>query len=297
VGNTDPCLQEFCEMGDYHVVDLDQLAALGAPVDRSLFVELKAAEAKLPEPEPIWDEDPESIDVGQGLSISFGSRREGFETLRDIITRHRREWAGRFIDGYLVAVWQSALREAGHDYNRFVAEKGKSPTAKQFAKGAVAVTNHWFGGDLGALYTAIGEKSPVKPVRVAMMPHDRAAFARRVFAALGGHPFNPYTFAESGVAAREQQQEQTRNWRFRDLAGESLRYVQLEEALGAPPTVDQFGRRKFSYIAEEVWGDVDKGWELYTEAIDSARLALRDSDIQAETPRREQETPRERGTN
>lgn len=264
-------------LADYHSADLDQIAALGAPVDPQMFDELKKAEAKLPEPEPIYEQGPESKDVDDGISISFGfstrSRRDGFETLRDIITRHRRDWAADHLEAYLTAVWQTELRDAGHDYNRFVAEKGRSPTAKQFAKEAAMAANHWFGGDFSALYTAIGEKSPVKPVRAALMPDDRAAFARNVFANLGGRPSNRHAFATSRESAREQQAEQKRYWRIRDLAEDSLRFIQLEEALGEPPTLEQFGRRKFSYIAEEVWGDAEGAWQLYTEAIAIARAA------------------------
>lgn len=150
---------------------------------------------------------------------------------------------------------------------RAAGEAARKPAA---AKEAATASNHWFGGDVSALYTAIGEKSPVKPVRTALMPNDRAAFARAVFATLGGRPFNRHTFAEDREVAREQQQEQTRYWRFRDLAEDSLRYIQLEEALGEAPTLDQFGRRKFSYIAEEVWGDIDN-WRVYTDAIAKAR--------------------------
>jgi hypothetical protein len=268
---------DMAGLADYHANDLDRLAELNAPVDARLFDELKRAEARLPEPEPIYDRAPESIDVGHGLSISVGmstrSRREGFETLRDIITRHRREWANRHLTTYLNTVWQSELERAGREYNRFIAERSKPPTAKQFAKEAASATNHWFGGDLSALYTAIGEKSPVDPLRSTSMPNDRATFARAVFTKLGGRPFTRHTFAASHAAARKQQQEQAHYWRLRGLAEDSLRFVQLEEALGTPPTLDQFGRRKFTVTAEEIWADTEIGWQTYAEAI---AAALRD---------------------
>lgn len=268
---------DMAGLADYHAADIDELAALGTPFDLRLFDELKRAEAELPEPQPIYDSEPESIDVGHGISLSVGlstrGRREGFETLRDIISRYRRDWTAQHLDAYLTTVWQTQLREAGRDYNRFVAERGKPPTAKQFAKEAVSATNHWFGGDLSALYTAIGEKSPVAPVRATLVPRDRVGFARQVFDNLGGRPFTRHTFAASRENTRAQAAEQTRYWRLRNLAEDSLRFIQLEEALGEPPTLDQFGKREFSNIAAEVWSDVDKGWQLYTGVIASARTA------------------------
>ncbi len=283
----------------YHARDLDELVALGAPVDVGLFDELQKAEAKLPEPQPVYDREPQSVQVHDGISINIGistrSRRDGFESLRDIVTRHRREWAMRYLDGYLTAVWQAHLRDIAHEYNRFVAAKAKPPTAKQFAKDAETATNYWFGGDLSALYTAIGEKSPVQPVRVKLVPVDRAAFAKRVFADLGGRPFKREILAASRDDVKQQAAEQTRYYHLRYLAQESLRFLQLEEALGQAPTLEQFGKDRFRGIAGEVWQDVSAGWSSYTDVIAAARNALASTLVSEPhtAPQQEVQTARE----
>jgi hypothetical protein len=237
---------------------------------------LKAAEAKLPAPVPIYDDEPDSIDMGHGMSmtlrISTHSRTDGFEKLRDIIAKYRRDWTRRYFDTYLDVIWRGELREASRQLNRFIVAKGKPPTAKQFAKDALKATNHWFGGNVDDLYTAIGEKSPIKPARVSLMPLDRDRFAHAVFSALGGaEPETKDWTTLDQEAQKAQRQVWNRYYRFRDLAKESLRFVQLEEALGVAPTMDDFGRRNFSYVAEEVWGDAEEGWRQYIGAISTAR--------------------------
>lgn len=272
---------DMAGLARYHAADLQSLEQLGCPVAGELFNELVAAEARLPEPQPIYDQQlpgEESI-VSPNLpfamtvrmQISTKSRRDGFEQLRDIITRHRRRWAGRHLGDYLRSRWQMELREAAREHSRFIAAKGKPPTAKQFAKTAATAANRWQGGDLAALYTAIGEKSPITPARAALVPDDHEAFVRAVFDELGGEPFKRYRVVEDREAGRRQQEESNRYNRIRELAEASLRYLQLEEALGQPPDKQQFGRRKFDPIAAELWGDPEHGWSLYRAAIERAR--------------------------
>lgn len=99
------------------------------------------------------------------MSVSLGGtqRREGFEILRDVVTRHRRAWAAQHLDGYLRHRWDSELRQVSREYSRRIAAAGKPPTPRQFASFAASVANHWFGGDLAALYAALGEQSLVDP--------------------------------------------------------------------------------------------------------------------------------------
>jgi hypothetical protein len=198
--------------------------------------------------------------------VSRGSRRDGFERLRDIITQHRRGWSERFLESYLRARWQSEFGEASRRYSRYVADEGKPPTAFQFAKTAAAA-NHWLGGNLAALYTVIGEKSPVRPERIQLVPSDVDALAKRVFVGLGGEPFKRYRVVQDRAEARRQHEDSTRYYRIRRLAEESPRYLQLQEALGQPPSKQQFGRSNFDFVANEIWGDVELGWQLYTESI------------------------------
>ena len=171
-------------LAEYYRREIAALDSYGTPVDPSLFAELIEGEANLGEAISL-KEDESTVEVMEGISftitMSTGSRRPGFEKLRDIISRHRRGWAGQYYDVYLRARWESEIKEAERAYNVLVNQKGKAPTLKQFVAQAVTATNHWFGGDVSDLYGAIREKSPVQPCYYPVMPTDRLEFARRVF--------------------------------------------------------------------------------------------------------------------
>jgi hypothetical protein len=163
-------------MEHYYRRELEALADAGFSVDRSFFAEMVHAEKGLGPPVPIVTEVSEH-EVAPGIvistSMSSGSRRDGFETLRDIVTRHRRRWEGAYLDGYLRSRWEPQLRTVAWEHSRWLAAKGKGPTLKQFAKLATPAANAWFGGNLGDLFGAVGEKPRVKPQRVALMPPNR----------------------------------------------------------------------------------------------------------------------------
>ena len=92
----------------------------------------------------------------------IGYHREGFERLRDVITKYRRAWGQKHLDAYLRTRAESSVRWAAQTYYRKTAERGgRPPTLKQFAGTAMGPTNRWFGGDISTLYQAFGEKSPV----------------------------------------------------------------------------------------------------------------------------------------
>ncbi|HHH30769.1 MAG TPA: hypothetical protein ENK57_20835, partial [Polyangiaceae bacterium] len=75
-------------MANYYRGKLLELEELRCPVDPEMFAELIAAEAGLGPAEPIRENVHEAF--GITLSIGFGStRRTGFESLRDIVTRYR----------------------------------------------------------------------------------------------------------------------------------------------------------------------------------------------------------------
>jgi hypothetical protein len=195
-----------------------------------------------------------SIRVGEvslTILISLGSRRSGFEKLRDIITSHRRIWTERFLGRYLRTRWEAEITEAGRVYHLLLHERGgKSPTLKQFAKSAAVATNHWFGGDVSALYGSIREKSPVQPKRFKRMPINRVDFAQAVYGALH---------------LSEQR------WIEMELANLSLRYVQLEEALGRVPDPTELGLKKLQDYCQILNQDLSTVWAIYTNAIQAAR--------------------------
>ncbi|MEI5011690.1 TerD family protein [Streptomyces sp. PmtA] len=261
---------------------LAALSAAGTPVDPALFKELVAAEALLgPEEERHLSRHESQVDTDIGtftMTTSYGSwiRRDGFEYLRDIVTRHRRAWADTYLDNYLRGRWHSELEAVAHAYHRTVAAKGRPPTLKQFAQFAAQAANHWCGGDLGALYTAIGEPAPAvqqRPDRFA--DQDAFTIASQVYQALGGTPMRE-------DQAVHQPEEARRNWELSRLASESLRYIQLHEALGEPPSPRQFGATRLPWP----WpGGESEGWPLYQQIIASL------GDAAASLPAQDTEQP------
>lgn len=133
---------------------------------------------------------------------------------------------------------------------------------KQFAKYAAAPTNDWFGGDVSQLYRALGEKSPVAPVRRRFLTERPTRFAQRVFTAMGGVPTTWEDLAKTIFGTDRARQDAA--WRAHQdrvkLAKLSLKYVQLREALNRPPTLKEFGPGSFSYLAPVLDGSLTATW-------------------------------------
>ncbi|MGI8837491.1 MAG: hypothetical protein ACR2H4_12765 [Pyrinomonadaceae bacterium] len=83
--------------------ELHELKEMQTPVSEQLFVELIEGESRLG-PEEAITRNESTTEVGHGfsftVSMSAGTRRKGFEILRDIITRHRRSWADQYLNAY-----------------------------------------------------------------------------------------------------------------------------------------------------------------------------------------------------
>lgn len=269
---------DLAGLGDYYRNDLTELERLGCPIDPSLFAELTEAESRLGPPEPMSDamhathhEIASGIDLA--ISVSSGIRRDGFEHLRDIISRYRGAWCQKYLGEYLRGRWETEVRDAARDFHLIHERKGKPPTLKEFAPHAVLPTNHWFGGDITQLYRMIGEKSPVEAKHRNIMPVDRAGFVRLVLDRLNALPglALPRSSGAGGHDARERDQER---WNLQWLAEESLLFLQLEEALGRPPTLDELGRERFEYRAVPLAPEMDKAWDQYQQAIWEARRSF-----------------------
>lgn len=175
---------DLAGLAEYYGKDVRALKEMGTPINERLFGELARAETQLGQPQPFTRQ----IATSQGnfgititAATSFGTRRKGFEKLRDIISFHRRQWAERYLDLYLQKRWETEIHEAAYSYKIYIDEKGIPPAAKQFAKDAKEAINHWFGGNISELYKAIQEQSPLQPERVTILPADRTAFAFAVF--------------------------------------------------------------------------------------------------------------------
>ena len=219
-------------MAEYYARDVAALADAGTPIDPQLFVDLRAAQRRLGPPQELWA-DTREIAPGMTIRTGGGTRRDGFEILRDIITTHRRAWAGQHLEAALRHAWEAPLREVARQANLAVARRGKLPTAKQFATLAAPTANAWFGGDLNAVYAAVGEKPPGEQRRVQLMPYDRSRLCTEVFTALGGR-YIPNSHAAADYDGNEL------SWIMRRMAAEAPRFVQLEEVLDRPPTADEF---------------------------------------------------------
>jgi hypothetical protein len=257
----------------YHRREITELENIGTPIDKQMFQELIDGESRLGPPKPIYETINETeLDSGIALRTAFsrGSRREGFEQLRDVITKYRRSWADR----HLRTRAEGEIHEAVRGYYKSTYDRGgQPPTAKRFAKVAQLATNHWFGGDFGALYRAFGEKSPVNPQRVHLMPHDRELFVTTVYTALGGtrERWVPYIRDENQSEAY--MRSLATNLERQALAQMALDYVRLEEALGRKPDLKQFGQRKFEYRARVLDDDLEKAWRLYTAILEKAKYS------------------------
>jgi hypothetical protein len=260
----------------YHRRELADLEDLGAPVDRGMFAELVAGERRLGPPEPSYDETREvEVDSGMVIRTSYSStsRREGFEFLRDVITKHRRAWAEAHLEAYLRSRAEGDVREAALVFYRKSAERGGKPlTPKQFARTAIVPANRWFGGDISLLYRAFGERSPISPERSRLIPEDVEAFVERVYAALGGVEVEPYSWGLSEKEREEHQRKSIENGKRSDLANMALDYVRFEEALGRPPTLKEFGTSKFAYQAEEagLGSGPEEAWIRYEKVVREA---------------------------
>lgn len=248
----------------YHHKQVKALDEAGFPIDRAVFRELEKAERRLGPVEEIWDhqETMATPVVAMNISMGRGQRRDGFEILRDIVTRHRRAWASQHLDGYLRHRWDSELRDVAREYNRRLAGRGKPPTFKQFAAFATDAANHWFNGDLGAVFASFGERAPAATERVDLLAGDPLAFVQTVYKALGGTPPLP---REASWRDRENYNSK---WQAGRLASEATRYLQLYEALGRPPEPKEFGADRLNW---ENLGGLETVWPRYIEAIEVAR--------------------------
>lgn len=247
----------------YYSKSLAALRAAGCPVDTTFFRELSAAEQTLGPEEDITDSTSSTVETPYGQMIFTSSmgrrtRRRGFEGVRDLITRYRRAWAEQHLETYLQHRWRSELENVAHQLHRHVAAKGKPPTLIQFSRFATEAANHWTGGDLGALYTAIGEPAPSEQERPArLVAGDGYDLARRVYQALDGKPLDHKPWLN-------RPEETQRQWQLGRLAAESLRYLQLQEALGQPPTAKQFGAQRLRWP----WpGGEAEGWPHLQQAL------------------------------
>jgi hypothetical protein len=275
-------------LAGYYARELAAMEQPGCPVDPALFEELQRAESHLGPQQGIPDPERTSRHaIGAGISLTFqvsiGTRRDGFEVLRGIISRYQHTWSEQYLETYLRSRWETEIRDAARDFSLLYERKGKAPNPKQFATHAVLATNHWFGGDMGGLYRMIGEKSPIEPKRYQIMPDDREAFARSVYQRLVTTA-GALAASSASASARDERSRDQVLWNLQWMAEESLRFLQREEALGRPPTLEEFGRDGFMYRATALSPQIDAAWSAYQQAIEAAQQSSTKSPADPESP-------------
>src|SRR5262249_35710118 len=149
-----------------------------------------------------------------------GEDHVSFEQLRDILTRHRRAWAEKYLKSYLRSRWETELRAVGEEHQRAVVNRGKALTPKQFAKLGAPAANHWFGGDLTGVYRVLGMRTPQPPARrKRLVPRDPDWFATELYEELRGEPI------ALPPAWKEDPDERARYNSFTALAGFCAEYL------------------------------------------------------------------------
>jgi hypothetical protein len=252
-------------LAHYHRKEVAALEEIGTPIDQEFFSELIEAETKLGLLVRI-EEEVSRTDQGTP-SATFGMRtrfrRSGSEELRDAVTRYRRIWTEKHLEAYLRARWECEITEAGRAYNLLVQDRdGRVPRLSQFAKAAAAATNHWFGGNVCGLYTAIREKCPAEPKQVQLMPADVIGFAKRLYESLPSQPFLlPDGTYPSSYRLAEYMEE---------VANLGIKYIQMEEGLGRPPEMKELGK-KFPHYSKAMPGDLHEAWEGFVKKVKGAR--------------------------
>lgn len=226
---------------------VESLASLGAPVDASLFSELRA------------------------LEQAHRHGREGwYETARDVVTRHRRAWAAEHRDSYLQRRWQSAVRSIAEIYHRTVADRGGKPlTAKQLATLAADTANQWFGGDLTLMCTSFRLPAPMAaPAYRQLLRCDPWALSDAVWDALNQarRPIGPLRWADRATEAVVHRASIDR------LAAGAPVYMQVAEAsAGNPRAKDVFGT-DVRFIPAQFASD--SGWARYGTLVQQVHAEL-----------------------
>ncbi len=257
---------------------LSELKEMKTPIEPAMFTELIEAEKRLgPEESIETEKSRQTLDFGItiSMSVSSGSRRVGFEKLRDIISRYRRSWTDKYLEQYLKNRWESEITPAANIFFLKMSEKsGKAPTVKQFVSTAATPTKNWFGGDISLLYTAIGEKIPFRPEKHLLMPKNKVAFVKKIAELLPSQDFNYF-----GQQAGEYIQQQY----VQELAQKALNFIQIYEATGELPTLKDFST-KFKQNSAVLHNDESQAWEIYVSAIKQALTCSNNETATAQSP-------------
>jgi hypothetical protein len=125
---------------------------------------------------------------------------------------------------------------------------------------------------LAALYRAFGERAPVSPVRVRVVPEDVEGFVAHVYAALGGIEVSASSDGFDQQSRERHSRDVSDNYNKAELANKALEYLRLEEGFGRPPTLKEFGKGGFEYRAAEagLGTEAEAAWGRYERIIRDA---------------------------
>lgn len=252
---------DFPNLPEYHAREVAALSDAGAPVDPAFLQAISGADRLLGPPEQVWSDEKTHPSENELFTITTrigsGTRRDGFEKVRDLITTARRAWAERYLNGYLRARRTEALEGAAERYHVAVnARGGKSPTLKQAAKDAAQATNLWLGGDLAAYYRIIREKSPaqIKDGRLVTRPPDVA------LADLHARLKALVTKDDSDPA-----------WAATQLLRPATDYVRWLEATGQAPGPDRI--KDVAHYETSLGSSPEQAWSSFVGAIEDSCLS------------------------
>jgi hypothetical protein len=228
----------FARLDNHERESITALTDAGFPIDRAFFAELKRLDEIIPPPQEV-EIAGATRELSHGISITIGHSstklpRGGFVQVRDVVTAYRRAWAADYLDSYLRQRWEGELRAVATEYSRRMAARTKPPTFKQFASFGLGAANHWFGGDLAALYAALGEVAPATPVRVQMLKSEPHTLLLGVWQGMGGRVL-PEDASWKDRDASEQQ------WAIQRLTRQSGEFIQRWEATGERPDMKEVG--------------------------------------------------------
>ena len=93
------------------------------------------------------------------------------------------------------------------------------------------------------------------------MPADVIAFARRLYDSL---PSQSFTFPDGKDASDYRA-------RYRkEIANLGIKYIQMEEALGRPPKLEEIGE-KFSHYCKSMPGSITEAWKVFVRCVNNLR--------------------------
>lgn len=234
---------------EYHEHHLQHLAEMGTPIHPELFEELIALEDQL----------------------HARSRKGGFSSMRDTVTRYRRKWAAEHLDRYLEACWKTPVLEAARLHNRLLASNGKTPSLRTFARPTLQTVNGWFGGNFAHLYAAISEQSPVTPVNRAVLPGvDRQALVEQVYI----HLCHAVGIPPRPVGRNHHDEHGNTRFSVSRIADETFRYLQAENTLGHRPSKEDLSWHRRYLHLEAFDGNPVRAFTSLRNAIDHARREL-----------------------